>query len=181
MRFQPLPIPEDVWLQAQRDYEDRPDIRVKDIALRIGASEGTLRNYAIEHGWTPRRGRRWANVPSGDSPSLAPPPVVDLQQAADALARAAFERINAILAGQAKGRFQNHDRIARTLASLAGTLKIAQQFKEAGGSIGHDDDHESDPRTLDELRAELARHLDRIVAEERAAAGDGVVLEAGVP
>jgi hypothetical protein len=164
--FEALPISQEAWRYAQYLYEHHPEVKVAEIAVGIGASHAPVTgpSAAPECGGPP------------DAAGLGE--TVDLRLAADALGRAALGRINAILAEQANGRFHTHDRIARTLASLASTLKVAQQFKGEGGSARDDDEHEADARTLDELRTELGSHLDRIVAEERAAGGDGILVEA---
>lgn len=59
------------------------------------------------------------------------------------------------------------ERRARTLASLARTLREVMQLRAGEEKAKRDDD--AVPRDIDELRSELARRLGRIVADAKAA------------
>ena len=71
----------------------------------------------------------------------------------------------------------DHDRTARTLSAYAKTLTIAQSLLDQEGTAPHEpeaDDHQ--PRSLNDLRDELASHLERLVAEEEARGSDGLLV-----
>jgi hypothetical protein len=63
------------------------------------------------------------------------------------------------------------DRTARTLLTIPKTVDAIQALERLQGSAAHDDSESADadelpPRSLEELRQELARHLDRLAEEE---------------
>jgi hypothetical protein len=59
------------------------------------------------------------------------------------------------------------ERRARTLASLTRTLRELSQLQQAEAKPKADDD-DAIPRDIDELRRELARRLDRLIADAKA-------------
>ena len=71
----------------------------------------------------------------------------------------------------------DHDRTARTLASYAKTLTTARALLEQEGSrLDETEQHDETPRSLHELRDELALHLERVIAEEEAQGSDGLLI-----
>lgn len=77
-------------------------------------------------------------------------------------------QIEMIVSGGTKLRERAQaERRARTLASLARTLREVMQLRAGEEKTRRDDD--AVPRDIGELRAELARRLDRIVADAKAA------------
>lgn len=77
-------------------------------------------------------------------------------------------QIEMIVSGGAKLRERAQaERRARTLASLARTLREVMQLRAGEEKTRRDDD--AVPRDIGELRAELARRLDSIVAGAKAA------------
>jgi hypothetical protein len=77
-------------------------------------------------------------------------------------------QIEAIVSGGVKLRDRAQaERRARTLASLARTLREVMQLRAGEEKTKRDDD--AVPRDISELRRELARRLDRIVADAKAA------------
>ncbi|RTL49750.1 MAG: hypothetical protein EKK40_15540 [Bradyrhizobiaceae bacterium] len=80
-------------------------------------------------------------------------------------------QIEMIVSGGTKLRERNQaERRARTLASLARTLREVMQLRAGEEKARHDDD--AVPRDIGELRRELARRLERIVAGAKAAHPD---------
>ncbi|MBX9710067.1 MAG: hypothetical protein K2X60_03460 [Xanthobacteraceae bacterium] len=77
-------------------------------------------------------------------------------------------QIEMIVSGGTKLRERNQaERRARTLASLARTLREVMQLRAGEEKTKRDDD--AVPRDIGELRRQLARRLDRIVADAKAA------------
>lgn len=80
-------------------------------------------------------------------------------------------QIEMIVSGGAKLRERNQaERRARTLASLARTLREVMQLRAGEEKTKRDDD--AVPRDIFELRRELARRLERIVAGAKTAHPD---------
>ena len=80
-------------------------------------------------------------------------------------------QIEMIVSGGTKLRERNQaERRARTLASLARTLREVMQLRAGEEKTRRDDD--AVPRDIGELRRELARRLERIVASAKAAHPD---------
>jgi hypothetical protein len=119
-----------------------------------------------------------------------------LRAAALALTAATRTHIDALMKRQRAGRI-DHDEAAKALASYAKTLKAAQELLEQEHSRRDDSDHHRSgfsggpsgapehsggpgpsggARGIHELRDELARHLERIVAEEEARGSDGLLV-----
>jgi len=77
-------------------------------------------------------------------------------------------RIETIIAGDAadegmSARRMEAERTARTLATLARTLKEIARLREAKRKVKAK--HDNKPRDLDQFRRELARRLDALVAQ----------------
>ena len=129
-----------------------------------------------------------AASPSGQSPEATPATQPSsLRAAALALTVAARAHIDALLRQQEKA-LVDHDKAAKALASYADTLTKAQALLEQDGAgLDHGEHHHDgnsrsiqsrsiQSRSIHELRDELARHLERILAEEEARGSDGLLV-----
>lgn len=100
-----------------------------------------------------------------------------LRDAAMSLVQVTRTRIDALIKEQKSKRALDHDKAARTLAAFAKTLTTAQALLEQeGGRLDDSEQQEKPSRSIHELRDELARHLERIVAEEEAQGSDGLLV-----
>ena len=181
----PIAFTEDDREAAWAMYSTRADLTCGDIAAHFGVSRSTLRARMREWRWPPRLQalatirREAARQLEGLEPGLrkavplsalqAPEtaqerPPLDLARVAQALGRSALQQLESLEAEVARGE-ATPERAARTLASLSRTLAAARALEQTGGAPVDDDDDEP-PRSLDDIRQELARHLDRLVAEE---------------
>jgi hypothetical protein len=167
-------------------YATRADLRLADIATHFGVSISTIRVRVREWQWPPRllalapsrreAARRIEGLEAGQ-PTLAPVSVLqiparqeplaplDLDIVAQSLGRNALQQLESLEAAVARGK-ADPERAARTLASLSRTLAAARAMECKGGAPVDDDDDEPAGRSLEDIRQELARHLDRLVAEE---------------
>ena len=166
-------------------YSTRADLTLGDIAAHFGVSVRTIRARTREWQWPTRLialapSRRDAacrvqesglNRPTGSANVIPlpgrdePPRLLDLDRVAQALGRNALQQLESLEAEVARGQ-ADPERAARTLASLSRTLAAARAMEQKGGGPVDDDDDEPPGRSLEDLRQELARHLDRLVAEE---------------
>jgi hypothetical protein len=182
-------IPADKQRQAYEYYANHPSKSVQDIIRFLGVSPSTFARLRDRWGW-PRRAdamilntgdRESRDRPvDGDDPASAASPPSSLRAAAVALATATRSHIGALVREQRAGR-TDHDKASKALASYAKTLTTAQALLEQESLRLDDDEHDhtgdrDDPRTIHELRDELARHLERIVAEEEACGRDGLLV-----
>ena len=72
---------------------------------------------------------------------------------------------------------QDPAKTAQALASYAKTLTTAQALlKQEGSTLDDSEHHHESPRSIHELRDELARHLERVVAEEETRGSHGLVV-----
>jgi hypothetical protein len=180
-------ISPEVQARARRLYEET-DVPVRDIAKLMGIGDNTFYRRLRGWGWQRRKERTSpedrsaldhaaAKAERGDAaaeqvlPEAKAPaatPSVDLAEMAAQAEQAVEEQLAAVQrlmkafdarstqAGQA-------ERAARTLASLSRTLrelKIIRAFDPVAPE-SNDDDH---PRTTEELRRELSRKLEALVA-----------------
>jgi hypothetical protein len=157
---------------------------VADCGRRPGTdarSEGPAAPHGAPPGEPPGES---VHEPPGD-PAGPAPPAFDrnaLRDAAQALARVTQVRLKALAADQKAGRASDPDKTARTLADYARTLSTAQallsQEKQIQKDEARDDEcRDDDPRSLNDLHAELSSHLERLVAQEEARGGDGRLVE----
>ena len=167
-------------------YSTRADLTIRDIAAHLGVSADTLNNRMKTWNWPARlqalapMRRAAARQLEGLEPGLrkvvplralpppsdaAPAPPLDLGRVAQALGRNALQQLDGLEAAVASGE-ADPERAARTLASLSRTLAAARALEQKGGAPGDDDADEPPERSLEDIRQELARHLDRLVAEE---------------
>ncbi|MXQ13826.1 hypothetical protein [Microvirga makkahensis] len=180
-----------------RAYEAycRPEVALQDIAKDLGVCIRTFANLRRRWGW-PRRADAVRERDAEDARRREARLAFEngLHAAANALVATTCARIQA-LSQAGEGSSTDHDRTARMLASYARTLAAARlllqqgktsdaghQFTRTGapgdGPVdeGQDAPREEPGRSLHELRDELARHLERIVAEEEARGSDGLLL-----
>lgn len=168
--------------QAFAYYAGHPSVTLGAIATFLGVTRHAFWLLRREWAWPPRAeaiatalrsGRVIANTPTS-SPGVGR---LGLREAAAALARVTHARLDGLISDQNAVADIDHDRTARTLAAYAKTLTIAQSLLEQEGPTFDDaeaDEHQ--PRSIGELRDELARHLERVVAEEEAVGGDGILV-----
>lgn len=170
--------------QAYDYYARHPSIPLRDIATFLGVSLSTFARLRERWGWPPREAAAasgggpegGAVAAQAEHPEGAAAPS-SLRDAALALAKVTRSHIDALVREQRAGRVVDHDKTARALASYAKTLTTAQALLEQEGPRLDDTGHiEEFPRTIHELRDELARHLERIVAEEEARGSDGLLV-----
>jgi hypothetical protein len=165
-------------------YATRPDLTMRAIAAHFGVSVDTLRRRMKQWNWPPRlealapARREAARQLESLQPGLGevvPFRVVqaaaaddaraplDLARIAEALGRNALQQLDSLQGAVTRGE-ADPERAARTLASLSRTLAAARALEQKGG--GSVDDDSEPARSLEDIRQELARHLDRLVAEE---------------
>lgn len=178
-----IEIPDEKRRQAYVDYVSAPERTVYDIAADLGVGISTFYRLKKRWDWPPRLGVLAENEVSKttkDSTDGLPgsaAAATSLREAARSLARATRSQINALMEQQRCGSIDDHDRIARTLASYAKTLTTARALLEQEGSTLDETEHQDEtPRSLHELRDELARHLERVIAEEEARGSDGILI-----
>lgn len=164
---------------ARAQYDAGVSLEV--IARSLGFSSSTLKRRIKELGWPARRPcQRIAPAPL----KLAPPDRTDAAprggfapEMIAARVQDAVERqlagVERILARLGPAKLDEVECGARTLATLARTLRELMQLRPKGSSSGGADD-EPEIRDLDEFRRDLSRRLDRLVADAKAASPDPV-------
>jgi len=175
----PIAISAEMQQRAFDYYIHHPSLPLREIAVFLGVSQPAFRRLRQGWNWPARPKGQKASAPDigAADAALSAPNRNALQDAALALAQITRQRIDALAKAQRKGRAMDHDKTARTLAAYAKTLTTAQALLEQEGSRRDDaEHHEKPPRTIHELRDELARHLERIVAEEEAGGSDGLLV-----
>ena len=175
----PIEISAEMKQRAFDYYIHHPSLRLRDIAVFLDVSPPTFRRLRKDWNWPPRPKAQQA--PPSDSgiaeEAVAGPKPSALRDAALSLAQITRQRIDALAREQRRGRAMDHDKTARTLSAYAKTLTTAQALLEQEGLRRDDAEHdERPPRTIHELRDELALHLERIVAEEEARGRDGLLV-----
>lgn len=175
----PIEISAEMKQRAFDYYIHQPKFLLRDIAAFLDISPPRFRRL--------RKDWNWPQRPKAQKVSASDIGIAEeasdtskqhaLRDAALSLARITRQRIDALAKEQRKGRATDHDKTARTLASYAKTLTTAQTLLEQEGLRRDDAEHEEKPpRTIHELRDELALHLERIVAEEEAQGSDGLLV-----
>lgn len=164
----------DLRQRAYDYYARHPEITLGAIASILGVSRCTFLRLRKKWGWPSRRELLNGGVPPDAAPASARE---TLRDAALSLAQVTRTRIDALVGDQHAARTDDHDRTARTLASYARTLAAAQSLLEQEGKTldGHGQP-DKPARSLHELRDELARHLERVIAEEEARGRDGLLV-----
>lgn len=182
-------VSEDMRRRAFDYYAHHETVPLNTIATFLGVSRDRFLRLRREWNWPPRGAAiaaaaataethpatllQTADAPSPPRPSAR----TDLRDAAHVLAQVTRARLDDLITDQLVASDVDHDRTARTLAAYAKTLTIAQSLLEQDGTSL--DDAEADahqPRSIHDLRDELACHLERIVAEEEAHGGDGILV-----
>lgn len=181
-----IDIPAGQQQQAYEYYCRQPAVPLETIATFLGVSPSTFRRLRKGWGWPSRRealaqrsGRLAATNAAGElnEPDGKPVAGASLRDAALALSQVTRAHLDAFVDEQRAGRDFDHDKAARTLASFAKTLTTAQALLDQDGSEpACTEDRHDDARSIHDLRDELARHLERIVAEEEARGGDGLLV-----
>jgi hypothetical protein len=185
-----LEISADAKQRAYDYYVHHRSISLPAIAASLGVSTRSFSRLKQTWGWPPRRvamkrsdqGQESETVASPSASFMATPADAasgpsTLREAALSLAQVTRIRIDALVKEQHSSRAIDHDKTARTLAAYAKTLTTAQALLEQEGSkLDECEHHERQPRTIHELRDELARHLERVVAEEEARGRDGILV-----
>lgn len=146
-------------------------LRKKPVAKKAPATKSPVKKKTVKSvGLKPKhnrtRGVRSAVDRLNDPPS-APLPAL-LKRVSNAIERE-LTQIEVIICGahvQSRQRSEA-ERRARTLASLARTLREVMLLRERDEKNREDDD--TVPRDLDELRRQLAQRLDELVADAKAA------------
>jgi hypothetical protein len=179
-----LDISDGLRRQAFDYYARHAGVTLNAIAVFLGVNRHRFLSLRREWNWPPRseamaaaRADPGASDRGSDRGPDTPPATTSLRDAAASLALATRVRLNALIADQAAISHIDHDRTARTLAAYAKTLTIAQSLLEQEETDLHEPGaDEGAPRSLHELRDELAAHLERIVAEEEARGSDGLLV-----
>lgn len=170
--------------QAWEIYARQPDKHLPDIRAFLGVSAGTFVRMRQRWGWPSRDVALAENAlgknarSEGGVAGLKIAATASVHDAARALAQATRAQIATLMDEQRTGRATDHDKTARRLASYAKTLAAARALLDQEGSPLDDAEHSHarPSRSLHELREELSRHLDRVIAEEEARGGDGLLV-----
>jgi hypothetical protein len=179
--FPRIEISDEKRQQAYAYYVGAPQLTLNDISAYLGVGASTFLRLRQRWRWPPRHvvlNRNELSETSKDPSEVGTTAAVaSLREAARSLARATRAQINALMEEQSRGETDDHDRIARTLASYAKTLTTARTLLEQEGStLDETEHHDETDRSLHELRDELARHLERVIAEEEARGSDGLLI-----
>ncbi|MBD2748057.1 hypothetical protein IC232_15280 [Microvirga sp. BT688] len=170
--------------QGWEIYACQPDKLLTDIQAFLGVSAGTFVRMRQRWGWPARQAAPNENALSkaakneGGVAGLAKAAAASVNDAARPLAQATRVQIDALMDEQRTGRAKDHDKTARRLASYAKTLAAARALLEQESSpLDDTEPHDNRPRrSLHELREELARHLDRVIAEEESRGRGGLLV-----
>jgi hypothetical protein len=168
---------------ARLHYFDRR-VTLKQAAQALNTDDRGLRRVAGKLGWHDRPvatmadareslARRAAQAASGPTPDATAP--VLAQPMTDAARRRWAAAMESMVAGcltalqrnRAAGSDGDPDRTAREIGHQTRTLQAIQAYRKALGPENVEESDEPPARSLDELRDELRRHLERIRTEER--------------
>jgi len=180
-----LNLTPDMQRQAFDYYACHESVTLSAIAVYLGIDRKTFWSLRRKWGWPPRA-EALASARGGGPPASTfgdrhrpdeALPQRSLREAAASLAHVTSLRLDALIGEQIAQADIDHDRTARILAAYAKTLTIAQSLLDQEETDPHEPEPDGrKPRNLDELRDELASHLERIVAEEEAAGSDGLLV-----
>lgn len=180
-----IAISADMKQRAYDYYAHHRSVSIKSIATFLGVSPTTFRRLRRDWSWPPRAAALAAGTgtpteageATGGERHASPFSPTSLREAAMSLAGVTRARIEALVREHHSNAPLDHDKAARTLAAYAKTLTTAQALLEQDNDRLDDSGHEAAPaRSIHDLRDELARHLERIVAEEEARGGDGILV-----
>ncbi|MBF9232048.1 hypothetical protein [Microvirga alba] len=182
--FQAVEVTADMKQRAYDYYVHHPSVSLRAIAAFLGVSSATFLRMRKAWGWTSRDDAMAQAKQVSEGMALADPPAEaaiaggsSLRDAALSLVQVTRSRIEALMKEQRSARAMDHDKAARTLAAYAKTLTTAQALLEQESTtLDEAEPTDEHPRSIHELRDELARHLERIVAEEEAAGRDGLLV-----
>lgn len=185
-------------MRARHAFEHEPERTLEEIArTELGVCARTFRQWRQDWEW-PRRDTRLAaaqrvarRMALGRELAHAAVPLAAVQAAtppedegpADrpAIAARLARAVRAQLDDFAPADAADPERAARTLASLVKTLGAADALARQGEGRPHDDEPDDGaPRSLEELRQELARRLERLVQDEDLERGFGFPDPEGV-
>jgi hypothetical protein len=170
--------------QAWDIYAREPKRSLEDIYALLHISRSNFARLRRNWGWPARHAALNENALSkavkdeGGVAGIAKAAVASVNDAARALAQATRVQIDTLMDEQRRGQAKDHDKTARRLASYAKTLAAARALLEQESSpLDDSEPHDNRPRrSLHELREELARHLDRVIAEEESRGRDGLLV-----
>ena len=183
---------------ARRRYEETDETQVR-IAADLGVDRGTLTRLARTHGWALRKDRPPTDIPEADKIARQATEAVmnatpadaagkDVADAAIANGGSVADRLEAAVEkelrkvenlragpGSPTERSVDHERVARTLATLTETLFKVRRLRQPGGSQATDDDDL--PSDADAFRLALANRIEVFVRSRT----DGGVSEPSEP
>jgi hypothetical protein len=183
------PIAPELIAEGRRLYE-RTLTPTHDIASMMGISRSTFNNRLNDWGWTRRgvnspavdiaravrgAGRRRRGYAGGRCTDRCGAPAQRLALAAriQGVVESQMDAIDRVLQALGPSEQGEAERTARTLASLARTLReIAALTQPDEGAPPDDTDDDPIPRDIDEFRNELARRIHGLIEARQAGAGD---------
>jgi transposase-like protein len=169
---------------ARRRYEETDETQVR-IADALGVDRGTLTRLARTHGWALRKDRPPTDIPEADkiarqateavmNATLADAPGKDGADTAIANDGSVTDRLEAAVEkelrnvenlragpGSPTERSVDHERVARTLATLTETLFKVRRLRQPGNTSGSNDDDL--PPDADGFRLALAHRIEAFV------------------
>ena len=151
--------------RMQLGYADL-DTPVAVTAERLGVSEASVYRIARELGWQSRREARLDGRRAAAASAVRGHGRSDESDPLSSIARLTPQHVAAVDRALASGNAANLERHARALATHVRTLASMQKL-QAGRAEEPEPDDEPPPRSLNELRDELRRHLERIRVEQR--------------
>ncbi|WP_229428308.1 hypothetical protein [Microvirga pudoricolor] len=159
-------------------WKDRRQALFDALQAQVGAGSPRRRPRAVAKDARPAADPL-QNDPHPDDANGGPDPSARaaIRDAATALARVAQARLRSLAADQRAGRIADPDKAARLLADYAKTLTTAQALLRRDDEVRDDEARDDEPRSLRDLHAELARHLERLVAPGPSGRGDGGLVE----
>ncbi len=182
MRVPPKPITPDMLAQARRLYIETR-VPVEDICAMLGIGTYTFYKRRKEWGWPMRSRRIPVEAPpavpedEGNGSGLAPDPLED----APPLDRTRTARLIALLQDATERELARLDRIGAKIGEKRGDLDDTQQLLQARAGASRmlreliviqnldeaDVNDDGFPRSDDELRRELSRKMDDILARRK--------------
>ncbi|MBV9394795.1 MAG: hypothetical protein JOZ84_10315 [Methylobacteriaceae bacterium] len=153
-------------VEEARLVYDAGAVSVEEIAAMLGIKRAAFFNFRKKHGWKPRR--PFNHPERSEEPAVAAPIASGRTLTPDELIPKIEAAINREFAhvehALAHGEPRNAEKTARTMASLVRSLaELKRVQRDAQGHGTHNDGAGEPPaRDLADLKAELARRLDRL-------------------